>query len=71
MNTLQATIERAAELAYRENANQIVGRIDGVWEIAHTEDVGRQALMQRPLFTIGSEGLDDKDLEEAREYGWQ
>ncbi len=41
-------IELAANIAYDEDADQIIGRINGEWAIAHTEDLGRQAEMSEP-----------------------
>lgn len=54
---LEMTITRAAELAYEEDANQVIGRIGGRWEIASCEDWGRINQMVRPLFRVSSDGL--------------
>lgn len=52
-------IKKAAELAYEEDADQVVGFIQGEgWAIAHTEDLGRQAQMERDTwFYVGSSGV--------------
>ena len=75
MNALQATVTRAAELAYAEDADQIVGRIEGAWAIADPEDIGRVSRMIRPTFTVRSDGLDAADvmasMEDAGIYGDQ
>jgi hypothetical protein len=62
MTTLQATVTRAAELAYAEDADQIVGRIEGEWAIADAEDTGRISQMIRPTFLVHSWGLDAADV---------
>jgi hypothetical protein len=62
MTTLQATVTRAAELAYAEDADQIVGRIEGEWAIADAEDTGRISQMIRPTFLAHSWGLDAADV---------
>lgn len=62
MNALQATVARASELAYEEDADQIVGRIQGEWAIAHCEDEGRVRQMSRPQFVVRSMGLDATDV---------
>ena len=50
-------IRAAAELAYEENANQVVGKIDGVWRIAHNEDMDTQAEMCGKIFDVDSSGI--------------
>jgi hypothetical protein len=67
MNTLQATVTRAAELAYEQDADQIVGRIDGEWAIADREDIARISQMSRPTFIVRSDGLDDVDVMDSME----
>jgi hypothetical protein len=62
MNALLATVTRAAELAYEEDADQIVGRIDGAWAIADREDIARLTQMTRPMFIAHSWGLDAADV---------
>lgn len=63
MNELRATIERAAELACIEDANQIVGKIGEDWAIAHTEDMGRIASMDdRTTFRVESWGANAGDF---------
>lgn len=66
--SLQATIRRATELAYDEDADQIVGKIDGEWAIAHNEDVARIANMDaKTTFRVRSYGIDAADFMEAME----
>ncbi len=54
---------RAAELAYEEDANHIVGGIDGQWAIAHKEDDGRIAQMAGYTFEIDSAGILPASIE--------
>lgn len=56
---LQDAIEHASGLAFEEDADQIVGRIRGEWQIAHNEDMGRQAQMIEPKFIVHSDGVDE------------
>lgn len=58
MTALKATIKRATEIAYEEDAWQVVGRVDGRWVIAHADDLGRQAQMVEPRFGVDAEGVD-------------
>ena len=62
MNALQATVNRATKLAYQEDADMIVGRIEGTWVIADREDIGRLTQMIRPMFIVHSWGLDAADV---------
>lgn len=56
MTKLKA-IELAMELAYEEDANQIIGKIDEEWAIAHIEDDGRISQMKGETFEVNSDGL--------------
>lgn len=56
-------ISAATELAYEEDADQIVGRIDGKWAISHIEDEGRKAQMVEPLFVVHSTGIDQGHID--------
>jgi hypothetical protein len=67
MNTLKSTVSRAAELAYEQDADQIIGRIQGEWAIADREDIGRISQMARPTFIVRSDGLDDVDVMDSME----
>jgi hypothetical protein len=58
METLSTVIAEATNLALEENAEQVVGMIQGAWCIAHTEDLGRQAEMAEPTFLVGGGGVD-------------
>jgi hypothetical protein len=60
---LHEAIEHAANLAYEEDADQIVGRIQGKWQIAHNEDLGRQAEMKEPKFLVHSDGVDQRHID--------
>ena len=62
MNALHATVTRATEFAYEEDADQIVGRIEGAWAIADREDIARLTQMTRPMFIVHSWGLDAADV---------
>ena len=68
--TLKSIIKQASELAYEEDANQVVGKIyaSGEWAIANTEDAGRIAAMDgRTTFKVTSQGADAGDFMEAME----
>jgi hypothetical protein len=67
MNALHATVTRAAELAYEEDADQIVGRIQGEWTIADRGDIARISQMARPTFIASSDGLDYVDVTNSME----
>jgi hypothetical protein len=67
MNALKSTVSRAAELAYEQDADQIIGRIQGEWAIADREDIGRISQMARPTFIVRSDGLDDVDVMDSME----
>ena len=67
MKTLELTVKKASELAYEEDQDQIVGRIDGAWNIAGAEDEGRIHQMQQPTFRVKSDGLDAYDVMTAME----
>lgn len=52
-------ISTAAQLAYDEDREQIVGRIQGEWAFADAEDAGRLATMDpRTTFSVSSDGAD-------------
>ena len=56
-------IRRATELAYDENADQIIGKIDGEWAIANNEDVARIANMDaKTTFRVCGYGIDTADF---------
>ena len=68
--TLKSIIKQASELAYEEDANQIVGKIytSGEWAIANHEDAGRIAEMNnRTTFKVTSQGADAGDFMEVME----
>lgn len=66
--TLKSTIQRASELAYDEDACQVVGKIAGEWVIAHYEDDGRVAQMDsRTTFVVTSRGANAGDFMEVME----
>jgi hypothetical protein len=67
MNALQSTVTLAAELAYEQDADQIIGRIQGEWAIADREDIARISQMARPTFIVRSDGLDDVDVMDSME----
>jgi hypothetical protein len=67
MNALQSTVTRAAELAYEQDADQIIGRIQGEWAIADREDIARISQMARPTFIVRPDGLDDVDVMDSME----
>ena len=56
---LQTAIEHASNMAYEEDADMMVGQI-GIdnWQVAHIEDIGRQAEMKEPIFLVHSDGVD-------------
>ena len=57
---LNKVILEASRLAYEEDADMVVGRIQGEWCVAHWEDEGRQASMDRePRYIVHSWGLDE------------
>ena len=57
--SLYHCISTAAQLAYDEDREQIVGRIQGEWAFADTGDAGRLATMDpRTTFTVSSDGAD-------------
>jgi hypothetical protein len=60
---LHTAIEHAANIAYDEDADQVVGRINGEWCIAHNEDLGRQSEMSEPKFLVHSDGVDSRHIE--------
>jgi len=60
---LKDVIEMAANIAYDEDADQIVGRIQGNWQICHNEDMGRQAEMSEPKFVVHSDGVDKAHID--------
>jgi hypothetical protein len=62
---LYEAIEQASVFAYEEDADQIVGRIDGKWQIAHNEDLGRQAEMKEPKFIVHSDGVDTRHIKDG------
>jgi len=65
---IKTAIRRAAELSYDEDANQIVGKIDGKWAIAHTEDMGLIASMDdKTTFRVESWGANASDFMTAME----
>lgn len=57
------TSRRAAELAYDDDVNCIVGKIDGKWSIAHKEDDGRIAQMSGYTYEADSAGLTHESIE--------
>jgi hypothetical protein len=57
MKAPERIIEKAAELAYEEDAYMIIGRIQGEWRISHNEDMGRISSMKAPIFAVDSSGL--------------
>ena len=60
---IKTAIRQATELSYDEDANQIVGKIDEDWAIAHTEDMGRIASMDdRTTFRVESWGANAGDF---------
>jgi hypothetical protein len=67
MNTLQATVTRATKMAYQEDADQIVGRIDSEWAIADREDIGRLTQMTRPMFIVHSWGWEATEILDSME----
>ena len=67
MTTLQSTVTLAAELAYEQDADQIIGRVQGEWAIADREDIACISQMARPTFIIRSDGLDDVDVMDSME----
>lgn len=62
MPTLDVSRE-AAESAYEEDANHVVGEIDGRWSIAHKENDGRIAQMESFTYEADSFGLTHKSIE--------
>lgn len=61
---LQQAIEQAAAISYEEDSGQIVGRIQGDWAIADSEDWGRQCEMDRePRFCVNASGVDQGHIE--------
>lgn len=50
-------------MAREEDARMVVGRISGDWCIAHWEDLGRQAEMTEPRFTVHGWGVDRGHLD--------
>jgi hypothetical protein len=64
---LRDAIVMASNLAYEEDAGQIVGRIEGSWQIAHSEDLGLQAQMESPLFRVNSGGVDERQIGQITE----
>ena len=67
MKTLELTVKKASELAYEEDQDQIVGRIQGEWQVAGWEDIGRINQMQQPTFCVKADGLDAYDVMTAME----
>lgn len=57
MTEFERIIETATELAYEEDANQVVGKIQGEWAIAHNEDFGRRSEMSGEVFEVNSSGI--------------
>lgn len=64
---LEAAVKRAAELAYQEDADHLIGRINGDWQIAHHEDLARQNAMTAPRLIVRSDGLNAADVMAAME----
>jgi hypothetical protein len=65
---LITAISESSTLAYEEDENQVIGKIPGEgWAIANSEDVGRQARMVQPTFTVTSNGLNAAEVMEAME----
>lgn len=62
---LKQAIEHAANLAYEEDADQIVGRINGNWCISHHEDLGFQAEMSEPKFLVHADGVDARHIKDG------
>ena len=62
MPPLETSI-RAAELAYEEDTNHIVGMLDEKWVVAHKEDDGRIAQMGGYKYEADSEGLTRESIE--------
>ena len=60
--SIQATVKLASELAYSEDEDQIIGRINGNWCVASLEDEGRIHRMQSPTFRVKPDGLDPYDV---------
>lgn len=60
---LQTVIESACKLAYAEDADHVVGRIAGVWRIAHIEDGDRINSMTEPKFRVNSRGVDQGHID--------
>lgn len=56
-NAPDTIIDAAANAAYEEDAEMVVGRIDGTWQYCHNEEMGRQAQMIQPMYLVGSSGI--------------
>lgn len=72
---LNTAITLASELAYDEDANQVVGMIDGEWCVSEWEDEGRLDLMNGTRFVVKGEGpvmegLNDEDRAMLYEAGF-
>jgi len=65
--TLEATVKRASELAYEQDSDMVVGRINSDWQVADSEDLGRADQMAWPKFTVRGDGLDAADVMGAME----
>lgn len=61
--SLQSAIEHACAMAFEEDADQIVGLIQGEWEVAHHEDVARVAQMRGQTFICHSDGVDQGHID--------
>jgi len=60
---LRDAIETASEMSYNEDAEMIIGQIDGSWQVAHGEDMGRQANMEEPMFRVTSSGVAQEHID--------
>lgn len=60
---LREAIKKAANIAYVDNSDQIVGRINGSWCIAHNEDLSRQSEMSEPKFLVHADGVDSRHIQ--------
>lgn len=56
MNFIDA-LTMASEYALDEDANHVIGRISGSWQVAHDEDIGRQHEMAEPKIQVDASGM--------------
>lgn len=60
---LEKAIQMATEIAYEDDEDQMVGLIDGTWQVAGWEDEGRiNRMATSPRFIVNDHGPDLEDV---------